>query len=262
MILVGTAGYSYKDWRGVMYPEGLPEKEWLSFYADEFPFTEINMTFYRMPNRHMLWNMQAKTPPGFLFFIKLYEGLTHKRDQAEENLPEFRDALAALVETQKLGGVLAQFPNSFRPNDENRDYLRWLRRGLGDVPVVVEFRHREWTNDETTFELLKEEGMAYACVDEPQFKGLVPPVIRVTARPAYVRMHGRNYQKWWQHKEPWERYDYLYTEAELDQWVPRLRTLERQAGTVFVSMNNHRGGQAVINGRMLRDLLKGASVPS
>lgn len=262
MILVGTAGYSYKDWRGVLYPEGMPQPEWLTFYAAEFPFTEINTTFYRLPNRHMLWNMQAKTPHGFLFFIKAYQGLTHKREEAEESLPQFREALSALQEVGKLAGILLQFPNSFRKNDENRDYLRWLRRGLPDIPTVVEFRHREWTSDEGTFALLEDEGLSYACVDEPQFKGLVPPIVRVTGRPAYLRMHGRNYKKWWQHEQPAERYDYLYSESELEEWLPRLRNLERLADTVFVSMNNHRGGQAVINGRMLRELLKGAPVGS
>lgn len=110
------------------------------------------------------------------------------------------------------------------------------------LPVAVEFRHREWVNDDLTFRLLEEEGLAYVCVDEPQFKTLVPPVIHATADFAYVRLHGRNYKKWWVHEKP--------------EWVPRLRTLERAAGRVFASMNNHRGGQATINGRMLKELLE------
>lgn len=101
-----------------------------------------------------------------------------------------------------------------------------------------------------------ERCLAYVCVDEPQFKTLVPPVIHATADFAYVRLHGRNYKKWWVHEKPEERYDYLYSEAELAEWVPRLRTLERAAGRVFASMNNHRGGQATINGRMLKELLE------
>lgn len=255
MIFIGTAGYHYKDWRGVFYPEGLPEREWLGYYARHFPFTEINTTFYRSPDPKLLRSMHERTPPGFLFFIKAYRGLTHERDQAEASLPPFREALAALAGAGKLAGGLLQFPNSFRNTDENRDYLRFLRRTLHRVALVVEFRHREWVEDDATFRLLEEEGLAYGCVDEPQFKGLVPPIIRVTAPPAYVRMHGRNYRRWWRHEEPSERYDYLYSEPELEEWLPKLRTLERQAQTVFVSFNNHRGGQAVINGRMLRNLL-------
>jgi uncharacterized protein YecE (DUF72 family) len=260
VILIGTAGYSYKDWKGVFYPEGLPDKEMLGFYAGQFPFTEINTTFYRMPNPFMLSNMAAKTPPKFHFFIKAFQGLTHKRDA--ELFPEFVAALSPLASEGRLAGVLAQFPNSFRKNPDNRAYLGRFRDALGpDIPVVVEFRHREWVEDETTFDLLAELNLSFVCVDEPQFKSLVPPLFRATATPAYVRFHGRNYQKWWHHDHPDERYDYLYTEEELTQWIPRLHALERSADTVYVSMNNHRRGQAVINGRMLRDLLE-RSLPS
>lgn len=259
MILIGTAGYSYKDWKGVFYPEGLPDSEMLTFYAREFPFTEVNTTFYRMPNRFMLAKMAAKTPPEFQFFIKAFQGLTHKRDP--ELFPEFVAALEPLSAEGRLAGVLAQFPNSFRKNPENQDYLARLREAMGhDIPVVVEIRHREWTEDDTTFELLAEHDLAFACVDEPQFKSLVPPVVRATAEPGYVRFHGRNYQKWWHHAHPDERYDYLYSEDELTDWVPRLQSLATQVHTVYVSMNNHRRGQAVINGRMIRDLIE-QSVP-
>lgn len=255
MILVGTAGYSYKDWKGVFYPEKLPDKEMLGFYAQHFPFTEVNTTFYRMPNAFMLANMAAKTPPGFRFFIKAFQGLTHQRDPGL--FPEFVAALAPLVSEGRLAGVLAQFPNSFRNRPENREYLGQLREALGaDVPVVAEFRHREWVEDESTFDLLAELDLSFVCVDEPQFKSLVPPLVRATAEPAYVRFHGRNYQKWWHHDHPDERYDYLYTEDELQDWVPRIQTLQNSVSTVYVSMNNHRRGQAVINGRMLRDLLE------
>lgn len=263
VILVGCAGYSYKDWKGVFYPEGLKDSEMLSYYATQFPFCEINYTFYRIPDPVALDRMQAQTPEGFRFFIKAYQGITH--DRADTGLfPQFRDALRPIEEAGKLGGVLAQFPNSFRNNDENRDYLRLLRQALGDLPVAVEFRHREWVQDECTFHLLEEERLGFVCVDEPQYKSLMPPLVRATAEPGYVRFHGRNYQKWWKHERPEERYDYLYSEAELREWVSKLQSLERQAETVYVSMNNHRRGQATINGRMIRDLLReaGANAPA
>lgn len=262
MIRIGTAGYSYKDWKGVFYPEDLPQAQMLTYYAGEFPFTEVNTTFYRMPNPFMLANMAAKTPPSFRFFIKAFQGLTHKRER--ELLPEFAAALRPLCQEGRLAGVLAQFPNSFRNKPENREFLGWFREGLGpDIPVVVEFRHREWVADESTFDLLAAYDLAFTCVDEPQFKALVPPVVWATAEPGYVRFHGRNYQKWWHHAHPDERYDYLYSEDELQEWLPRLRELESQVDTVYVSMNNHRRGQAVINGRMLRDLLdRTAPVPA
>lgn len=257
MILVGTAGYAYKDWKGVFYPPGLSEREMLPFYARHFDFVEINTTFYRMPTPRLLEGMRDRTPPGFLFFIKAPQVFTHERDQATpEVFAEFRAALEPLVAEGRLGGVLAQFPSSFRCGDEGRDYLRELRDRLPDVPLAVEFRHRGWVEDERTFHLLDEERLAYVCVDEPAFKTLVPPVVRATADFGYVRFHGRNYKKWWVHDKPEERYDYLYSEQELAEWVPRLRGLERGTGRVYASMNNHRGGQAAINGRMLKELLE------
>lgn len=256
MILIGCAGYSYADWKGVFYPPGTAAGEMLSYYARQFPFTELNTTYYRMPTAALLGSMEAKTPPGFLFFIKAYSAFTHKRDATGEDFGLFSEALRPLEEVGKLAGVLAQFPNSFRRNDENRDYLRHLREQWPDLTIAVEFRHREWVEDEATFELLEDEQLTYVCVDEPGFKGLVPPLIRATARIGYVRFHGRNYQKWWQHAKPEERYDYLYNEAELQEWVPRLLTLERRTEKTYVSMNNHRRGQATINGRMLKELLE------
>ncbi len=255
MILVGTAGYSYEDWIGTIYPEGIQRKEMLPFYAKEFSFTEINSSYYRMPNRFMFYHMQAKTPQGFLFVVKAHRSLTHEREGNENQFAEFRAALDPLVEAGKFGCVLAQFPTSFRNRDENRDYLREFRDQIGDLPVVVEFRHRDWIN-ESVFELLEEEQLGFVCVDEPRFKTLVPPEVRATSNIGYVRFHGRNYQKWWRHKETHERYDYLYSEKELEEWVPRIEKLAAKTRTTFVSMNNHYLGQAVVNGRMLRDMLQ------
>lgn len=254
MILVGTAGYNYEDWIGPYYPEGIDKKEMLSFYAKEFSFTEVNSSYYRMPNRFMFYHMQAKTPENFQFVIKAHKSLTHERENNEKQFEEFKAALEPLREANKFGCVLAQFPTSFRNKDENRDYLREFRERMGDLPVVVEFRHQEWIN-ENIFELLEDEGFGYVCVDEPQFKTLVPPEVRATGRVGYVRFHGRNYQKWWQHKETHERYDYLYSKNELEEWVPQISKLGDRTDKTFVSMNNHYQGQAVMNGRMLREFL-------
>ncbi|MDA8227610.1 MAG: DUF72 domain-containing protein [Desulfitobacterium hafniense] len=255
MILIGTAGYNYEDWIGPYYPEGIDKKEMLSFYAKEFPFTEVNSSYYRMPNRFMFYHMQAKTPANFKFVIKAHKSLTHEREDNAKEFEEFKAALQPLIETEKFGCVLAQFPSSFRNKDENRDYLKLFRDRMDNLPIVVEFRHEEWIN-ENIFELLEDEGLGFVCVDEPQFKTLVPPQARATSRIGYVRFHGRNYQKWWQHKESHERYDYLYSEVELKDWVPKIRKIAEKTEKTFVSMNNHYRGQAVINGRMLRELLQ------
>lgn len=259
MFFIGTAGYSYEDWRGVFYPEKLDKKDFLEFYAHEFNFTEVNTTYYKMPNRFMLYHMQEKTPDGFQFVIKAHREMTHKREDNEEKFAEFNEALKPLVEAGKLGCVLAQFPTSFRNKDENRDYLRYFKEQMGDIPVVIEFRHEEWI-EESVFSLLEDEELGYVCVDEPQFKTLVPPEVRATSRIGYVRFHGRNYKKWWHHEETHERYDYLYTEEELNDWAPRILKLSTRTEKTFVSMNNHYRAQAAINGRMLRELIENVGV--
>ncbi len=257
MIYVGTAGYSYDDWKGVFYPEKADKREMLSLYAGQFSFTEVNSTYYRLPNRYMMHNMQAKTPPGFQFVIKAYKSLTHERVDNAQDFRSFADSLAPLEEAGKLGCVLAQFPQSFRLNGANVSYLGEMARRLAGLNTVVEFRHREWLREDI-FEFLSEQGLGFVCVDEPRLEGLVPPEVRVTSPTAYVRFHGRNRAKWYNHRESYERYDYLYSEDELAEWVPGIVGLDRKAEKVYVSMNNHYRGQAVVNARMIREMIRSA----
>jgi uncharacterized protein YecE (DUF72 family) len=253
-IYVGTSGYSYDDWVGPVYPPGLDKKNWLSFYAREFNTTEINFTYYRMPNPWTLERMAAKVPDAFVFTVKATRELTHVREDTQELFPQFREALKPLIEAGKFGCVLAQFPYSFHNTPENRAYLRTFRERMGDLPVVVEFRNREWIT-EGVFELLREQGLGFCCVDQPRLRGLIPPIAEATAPVAYVRFHGRNAKKWWQHEEAWERYDYTYSDDELREWVPKIHHLEEEAETVFAFANNHWQGQAVGTARQLKALL-------
>ncbi|MFZ5596793.1 MAG: DUF72 domain-containing protein [Bacillota bacterium] len=255
MIYVGTAGYSYDDWKGPFYPEKADRKEMLSLYSKHFSFTEINTTYYRIPNRHMMYNMQAKTPPGFIFVVKAYKSMTHERVSNGDDFAAFTGALQPLVEAGKLGCILAQFPQSFRLCAANVTYIKEMGERLAGFDTVVEFRHGEWLREDI-FRFLEEQGLGYVCVDGPRLKGLVPPEIRFTGKTAYVRFHGRNREKWWNHRESYERYNYLYSEEELSEWVPGIKRLSAKAPKVFVSMNNHYRGQAVTNARMIRDMLR------
>jgi uncharacterized protein YecE (DUF72 family) len=254
MIRVGTSGYSYKDWIGPFYPEGLPERDMLLYYAREFDATEVNFTYYRLPNAYTLGAMARKVPEGFLFTVKASQELTHGREDAAPAFHRFVEALRPLQDEDKFGCVLAQFPWSFRPTEENRAYLEFMREHFGDLPVVVEFRNAGWIGEET-FDLLRRLNLGFCCVDEPRLKGLIPPIARATGPVAYVRFHGRNAAKWWQHEEAWERYDYAYSEDELHEWVPRIHELEQAAGSVYVFANNHWQGQAVTTAKQLRLLL-------
>lgn len=251
---MGTSGYAYDDWKGPFYPPGLKPTEYLSFYARHFSFTEINSTYYRPPSPFMMRQLARKVPEGFLFAVKAFSGITHDRSRLED-ARSFRQALVPLEEAGKLACVLLQFPYSFRPEPAHLDYLQRVVEVFEGVPVAVEFRHVAWVRQEQTFELLRRLGAGFVCVDEPRLAGLVPPVVRATGPVGYVRFHGRNREKWWQHEQPYERYDYLYSEAELKEWVPRIRELEARTQRTFVAMNNHYQAKAVVNARMLQQLL-------
>jgi uncharacterized protein YecE (DUF72 family) len=254
MIKIGTSGFSYKDWIGPVYPADLPERDWLSFYAREFPTVELNVTFYRVPERRTVLNWVQKTPADFLFAVKAFQDLTHKRE--EPQFAPFVESLGPLADAGKLACVLAQFPYSFHPTAENRAYLEKLRVGFGDLPAVVEFRHAGWAT-EATFNQLRGLNFGYCCVDEPRLRGLMPPVAVATGPVAYVRFHGRNAAKWYEHKEAWERYDYSYSAEELREWVPKLRQLDEAAPLTLVYFNNHFSGQAVAGARDLGQMLLG-----
>jgi len=254
-VLIGTSGFSYKDWVGPVYPEGLPKAKWLPFYAAEFPTCELNFSYYRIPDGRTLDRMAAKVPQGFLFTVKAYKGITHEREEPEPQMEQFAAALAPLIEAEKFACVLAQFPYSFHANRTNRDYIKRVREGFEGLPVVVEFRSRDWIS-ERTFDELRALDMGFCCVDQPHFKNLVPPVAVATGPVAYVRFHGRNRAKWWQHDEAWERYDYTYSDEELVEWVDKIRQLDEKAPLTLVYMNNHWQGQAVGTARQLKTLVE------
>jgi uncharacterized protein YecE (DUF72 family) len=256
MLRIGTSGFSYKDWLGPVYPAGLPARDQLAFYAREVSTVELNVTFYRVPDARTVAGWARKTPDDFVFAVKAYQGLTHER--AAPDFAGFVSALQPLIEAGKLGCVLAQFPYSFHPVPENREYLRRLRERLGGLPAVVEFRNAGWMAA-ATFELLRSLELGFCSVDEPQLKGLMPPVAVATGPVAYVRFHGRNAAKWYAHAEAWERYDYTYSTEELREWAPKLRELDAEAPLTLVYFNNHFRGQAVHGARDLGQLLLGVT---
>lgn len=250
MIYIGTSGFQYDDWVGPYYPQDLPKKDWLAFYAQEFRTLEINFTYYRMPTARGLGGMAAKVPDNFLFAVKATQEMTHARERDRTVFEQFKSALTPLRVENKLGPILAQFPNSFRANDESRDYLKFLRAGLDTLPVVVEFRNKEWLSQET-YDFLRENALGFCSVDEPFF----PRVAELTSETAYVRFHGRNFQKWWKHEHAWERYDYTYPIEELQEWTPKIEQLNSMAENTFVFSNNHYRAQGIDTARQLKMLL-------
>jgi uncharacterized protein YecE (DUF72 family) len=254
MLYLGTSGFSYSDWAGNFYPRGIPRRDWLVYYASEFNALELNSTYYTIPKVSVLESMIHKTGEGFLFAIKANQEMTHERGRNKEVFTSFVRMLQPFIESAKLGCVLAQFPYSFGANRDNFSYLGFFRERLRDLPLVMEFRNVQWLKPEV-FDWLRNNGIGFCCVDEPELPKLLPPVAEATSNIAYVRFHGRNATKWWQHQHAYERYDYSYSAAELKEWLPKIKKLNTMAENTFIFANNHWRGQAVSTIRQLRMML-------
>jgi uncharacterized protein YecE (DUF72 family) len=254
MLYLGTSGFSYDDWLGTFYPAGMPKRDWLAFYSREFNTCEINSTYYVIPGLASIKAMVDKTPQNFLFSIKANQEMTHTRSDNSQVFEAFRAMLEPFRSSGKLGCVLAQFPYSFYFNRANRDYLEKFKEETGELPLVIEFRNAAWLKEEV-FDWLNRKSIGFCCVDEPRLDNLIPPLARLTGNTAYVRFHGRNAAKWWQHQQAYERYDYTYTAEELAEWIPKIKSLNNKARNTFVYANNHFKAQAVSTIRQLRLLL-------
>jgi uncharacterized protein YecE (DUF72 family) len=251
MLYWGTCGFSYADWAGIVYPKGLPRRDWLSYYASQFNALELNSSYYAIPGTEIIKAMIAKTGEGFMFSVKANQEMTHQRLKDDSVFIDFIKMLQPFLDAGKLGCILAQFPYSFHFNRDNQDYIEMFRKRLDDLPLVVEFRNVEWIKPEI-YAWLKSNNIGFCCVDEPRLPGLIPPVAEVTSDIGYVRFHGRNAGKWWEHENAYERYDYSYTEEELTEWIPRLKTINSQSQNTFIFTNNHWRGQAVNTIRQLK----------
>ena len=254
MIYLGTSGFSYNDWVGNFYPAGMPKREWLTYYAREFDTCEVNSTFYALPKSSSLKAMAEKTGEGFLFCFKANQGMTHQRGDNAPIFEAFCQVLEPIITAGKLGCILAQFPYSFGFDRRNWDYLGVVKERLGELPVVIEFRNAHWLRSEV-LDWLRHHELGFCCVNEPPLPNLLPPVAEATAQIGYVRFHGRNSAKWWQHEQAYERYDYSYTPEELSEWLPKIQKLDSVAEKTFIFANNHWRGQAVSTIRQLRLML-------
>ncbi|HHX10357.1 MAG TPA: DUF72 domain-containing protein [Firmicutes bacterium] len=257
MLYIGTSGYSYADWRGVFYPQTMKQSEFLSYYSERFDCVELNFTYYRQPAAHSIETMAAKVPDSFRFTVKAHRTMTHEIPQealVASEFEQFRQGILPMAQSGKLGCVLFQFPWSFRPSKRNYDYVLSLPDRLDYAKIVVEFRNNAWARDEV-YEYLRERGIGFCCVDEPELRGLFPRVAVVTSGVSYVRFHGRNAAKWFNHKQAWERYDYLYSQDELAQWVPEALQMAEASEDTYVLFNNCHQGQAAINAAQMQQLL-------
>ena len=243
-IRVGTSGYSFEDWKSNFYPKKIEKGKMLDYYVQYFPTVEINTTYYRIPHPAVMAKIAAKAPEGFDFMVKVPQSFTHTRTDLDKDTDLFKEALKPMVESGKLSGVLAQFPYSFKYNNNHLEYLNICRDAVAPVTLFVEFRHNGWVN-RTMYEHLKAEGIGYVCVDEPRLPGLLNPDAFATTDTAYIRLHGRNAEKWWDGGA--ERYDYNYSEEELATWRDKVEKLKMKVKKIYVFFNNCHHGQAARN---------------
>ncbi|MFN2469945.1 MAG: DUF72 domain-containing protein [Gaiellaceae bacterium] len=296
-VRIGTCSWADESLSKFWYPPGTPPGERLSYYAQHYDTVEVDSTYYRLPVPSMVERWAERTPQGFVMHVKAFGVMTRhpvKGDQLPPDLREdapldergrverpsrefrgevfrrFREALEPLRTAGKLGGILFQFPPYVVPRDSSYEYLEWAVGQLeGDEPLV-EFRHRSWYEDDQvaeTLALLERLGASHVVVDAPKVeaKNVPPTVLAVTGPTAYVRFHGRNASTWnVRGGSAAQRFDYLYSDEELEEWVEPLRELAGQAKQAFALFNNNNTSpgpdgrplaQAAWNADMLRRLL-------
>lgn len=259
---IGTAGWSYEDWKGVVYPE---KKEAsfhpLAFLAQYINMVEVNSTFYRPPSISMslFWIKHVGSFPEFLFAVKVHQAFTHDRKNfGQKDADEFKLGIEPLRAKDRLACLLFQFPWSFANTAANFDYLDRLFKLFEGYPMTVEVRHSSW--DEPGFyDFLSEKRISYCNIDQPVLRSSIKPSsISTTPEFAYVRLHGRNYKDWFREGAGRDaRYNYLYSQEELEEWVERIKALGQKSGKVFVITNNHYRGQALANALQIKNMLTG-----
>jgi uncharacterized protein YecE (DUF72 family) len=259
---IGPAGWSYEDWEGVVYPlrKG-PGFHPLTFLASYVNFIEVNSTFYRPPTvvMSLAWIRRLAGSPEFLLAVKLHQVFTHDRQNfSQKDVDEFKFGLEPLRAKERLAAILVQFPWSFYLNSANLDYLVNLFQIFADYPLAVEVRHASWSREEF-FSLLREYRVAFCNIDQPVINRSLKPTA-ISTRPdfSYVRLHGRNYRDWFREEAGRDdRYNYFYSQDELNEWVDRIKKLAENTERVYIITNNHYRGQALANALQLRNLLTG-----
>jgi len=264
-ILIGTASWS--DHRP-FYPKGVSGAKELPWYAEHFPYVEIDSSFYHIPPARVTDVWARRTPADFLMDIKAHKTMTlHQREAGrvvpptEKDLEWFEYALRPLRDSGKLGCVLYQFPPWFTYSPANMDALAEVRERHPKDKVAIEFRHRSWgdpKNWERVADLLAEAKLTYCCVDEPQIgSGTMTPVVAATTPElAMIRLHGRNQHTWYKKVEKTgHRFDYWYAHDELEEIAQRVRELAEAAAEVHVSLNTNNSNQGPVNALKLAGIL-------
>ena len=239
-IYIGCSGYNYKGWSDIFYPDKLPKKQWLEYYAGHFNTVEINNTFYRFPKEDVLKKWLENTPDDFRFTIKANRYFTHtKKLKADERFFERLREFQRIVNTakDKVECILWQLPGNLHKNiPKIEEFCKSVEHK--DIHHVIEFRHESWF-DGSVYDVLMNENVTFCILSAP---GVLPEDTVVTSDTAYIRFHG---------KSSW--YDYHYSDKELEEWKKRIEKLS-PVKKIFIYFNNDQHANAVKNARKLQEL--------
>ncbi len=264
-IFIGPAGWSYPDWKGRFYPAaGEVSRDYLQYTARYFNLVEINSTFYRTPGISVCksWESRVAAYPDFLFTAKLNKVFTHGDRQAgSPEIDKFKTSLSPLLEAGRLAFVLAQFPWSFKPSAQTRSYIEKLSYALKPFPLSIEVRHGDWASKES-LDFFREANLTLCRIDQPQLGCSLSHNTSVFGPfGSYFRLHGRNASEWFRPGTSRDlRYDYYYSENEMNAWAKSVKEEMKKPGKVFVVFNNHFRGQAAANAVELKSLVLGRTV--
>jgi len=261
-LYIGTAGWSYKDWVPNFYPKQQSKDfDWLQFYAEYFNIVEVNASYYTYINQRVVesWIRKVEFKDDFIFSLKLHQDFTHKRKFNPAQIKSFTSNLDLLKDSERLGGLLIQFPYSFDCNDTNIEHLRKLIQIFDGYDKYVEVRHKSWHNK-------KAKSITFCTIDQPQIGEAIPFEPVAGNQKAYLRFHGRNEDAWKEsignygkqqsYDEQNARYKYFYSPGELVEINQKLKEIYDKVKKVFVIMNNHPQADAVANAFELMSLLQ------
>ncbi|RPI62396.1 MAG: DUF72 domain-containing protein [Ignavibacteriales bacterium] len=265
---IGTAGWSYKDWVPNFYPKNQSGGfDWLQFYSHYFNCVEVNSTYYTYISPKVVdgWIKKVEGTKDFIFHIKLHQDFTHKRKFDEQNIKAVRYNLEQLKKSERLGGLLIQFPYSYSFDGSSVQHIQKLRDIFSDIDCFVEVRHSSWNNNRA-LEFFKENDLTFCTIDQPQIGQAIEFEPIITNDKAYIRFHGRNVEAWKKslanfgkpqtYEEQSSRYNYLYSPGELVEIEQKIKSIQPKVKEVNVIMNNHPQGDAVANAFELIHLLE------
>lgn len=266
-VLVGMGGWELPAFNKYFYPPRKPRGfRKLEFYSRYFDCVEVNSTFYNssLGEKHSRqWLQDVSGNKNFRFIVKMFRGFTHTFQARRNDVLSIQRFLQPLSEAGKLSGLLFQFPYSFSNLKERRDYLVQLKRVFPDQPLFIEIRHNSWNVPETVAQFA-DHGLHVVNVDLPRIKNHMPLTTFVSGGAGYFRLMGRNAKTW---DRPWrleedkkhlvsDRYNYFYTQKELDELVEYIQKVRTKADTTFAIFHNDPQAHSLVNGFQLRHIIE------